>query len=355
MTKSSISSVGLGVLLLTLGCGTDGMNTDTPPSTDPAPRDPTEEMTKPPGACLPDGMCTGKPMGLMKQAWRHSIASPTTLLAGSPNHRGVDLIAGENAAEQLLRGEISYGTIDKALEDEDVELWACRAGDWKLLGVATTDDEGHFEYKLQGANRLPIGRRQIYISVRGDLSSVFMLAVVLPGGGKAAVSDVDGTLTTYENEFPESIVTGAQVNAHDGSPEAFTTLANNCYQPVYVTARGTRFTEGTRKWLLDRNFPTGPLRLAPGLFTNPGDETVAYKVDTMKAIQASSVPILLGNGNRASDAEAYKQVGLLGDHIFLKRPEYSSEIDPVIARGEATGVDSYRNVNATWATYPRAY
>lgn len=353
MKKSSIA--WMGGLVLCLSCGTDGMNVDPQPPSDPLPRDPTEETTKPPGACLPDVTCTGKPMGLQKQPWRHSLQSPTTLLAGSPNHRGVDLMAGESATEQSLRGEISYGTIDKALEDEDVELWACRAGTWQLVGIATTDAEGRFEYKLQGANRLPVGRRQVYISVRGDLSSVFMMAFVLPGGGKAAISDVDGTLTTYENAFPESIVTGAQVNAHDGAPEAFTTLANNCYQPVYVTARGTRFTEGTRKWLSDHNFPIGPLRLARGLFATPGDETVAYKVETMMAIQGAGVPLLLGNGNRASDAQAYLQVGLLGEHIFLKGPEYASEIDPVIARGEARGIDSYRSVNATWATYPRAY
>lgn len=334
--------------LLTVGCDAQ------PPIAEPVPADPDEQMMQPPGACLPDVTCEGTPAGLEKQAWRHSIQSPLVLLAGDPRHRGIDLVASADAPTQTLAGEISYGPIDKALHDEDVELWACRSGSWQRLGVATTDDDGHFEYTLSGANRLPVGQRSILISVLGDRSSVLALAQVLPSGGKVAVSDVDGTLTTYENEFPESLITGTPVKAHDGAPEAFAALAQNCYHPVYLTARGSVFTEPTRSWLKERGFPTGALRLAPNLITIPGDATVEYKAATMAALQANGVAIAVGNGNRASDASAYHQIGLVGDHIFLKRAEYASEIDPVIAAGSATGVDSYRSLIPIFSAYQRA-
>lgn len=341
--------VWMGLLcLMAVGCDAQT------PIDDPVPPDPEEQMMQPPGACLPEVSCAGTPTGLEKQPWRHSFQSPLVLLAGDPRHRGIDLVASVDAATQTLAGEISYGPIDKALHDEDVELWACRSGGWQRLGTATTDDDGHFEYALSGANRLPVGQRAIFVSVLGDRSSVFMLAQVLPSGGKVAVSDVDGTLTTYENEFPESIITGSAVKAHDGAPEAFAALAQNCYHPVYLTARGSVFTEPTRTWLKERGFPTGALRLAPNLVTIPGDATVEYKASTMAALQANGVGIAVGNGNRASDASAYQQIGLAGDHIFLKRPEYDSEIDPVIAAGKATGVDSYRSLIPIFAAYSRA-
>lgn len=334
--------------LVTVGCDAQ------PTLGDPVPTEPGEQMMQPPGACWPEVSCADTPIGLYKQPWRHSVQSPLVLLAGDPRHRGIDLVASAEAATQTLAGEISYGPIDKALHDEDVELWACRSGSWQRLGTATTDDDGHFEYTLSGANRLPVGQRSIFVSVLGDRSSVLMLAQVLPSGGKIAVSDVDGTLTTYENEFPESLITGAAVKAHDGAPEAFAALAQNCYHPVYLTARGSVFTEPTRSWLKERGFPVGALRLAPNLITIPGDATVEYKASTMAALQASGVGIAVGNGNRTSDASAYQQIGVARDHIFLKRAEYASEIDPVIAAGNAKGVDSYRSLIPVFAGYARA-
>ena len=209
--SSPLCLLSLGVLL-GLGCGSDGTGSDA------VPPDPIEQMMTQPGACLPDVTCAGVPAGKTPKEWEH-FSSSLTVLAGSPNHRGIDLIATVDAPEQTLRGEISYGIIDKALEDEYVDLWACRAGAWQEVGVAITDGDGHFEYKLSGNNRLPVGRRQVFISVRGDHSSVLMLAVVLPSGGKAVISDVDGTLTTYENEYPESLVTGNQVIYRRGAAE----------------------------------------------------------------------------------------------------------------------------------------
>ena len=346
--------VGLGLCALS-ACGNSSTGSD-PNGT--VPTDPVEQMMTPVGACLPEVSCTDTPAGLSKSAWKHSITSALVVASGSPRHRGIDLIASADAKEQILAGEISYGLVDKALEDEEVDVFVCRSGSWQLAGTVLTGSsnpvDGRFELHLQGSDRLPVGRRQVFASVRGDRSSLSFLAVVLPSGGQVAVSDIDGTLTSYENEFPESLITGAAVEAHDGAPEAFATLAERCYQPVYLTARGSVFTETTRTWLKERGFPVGPLRLAPNLITLPGETTVEYKATTMQAMLAAGLTVAVGNGNRASDAQAYKQVGVATDHIFLKRPEYQSEIEPVIARGDAVGVDSYRALQPTFQTYPRA-
>lgn len=319
---------------------------------DPVEVDAREQALVPLAACLPDVQCSGAPAVGGKRPWRHGIKSPLVLAAGSPQHRGIDLVAAANSVQQVLRGELKYGLIDKSLEDEDAEVFACVAGAWKRLGAATTDTDGLFTLTLTGANRLPIGRRQLYVSVAGDRSALRMLALITPAGGQTVVSDIDGTLTSSEDAFPSSLVTGATVAAHDGAATALTTLSQLCYHPVYLTSRGRVFTERTRAWLSANGFPAGALRLAPSLVTLPGASTYIYKANEIYAIQAAGVGTAIGIGNRATDAQAYLYEGI--QDIFLKRPEYSSEIDPIIARRDAIGVDSYRTSLPAFAAFPKA-
>ena len=325
------------------GCGDDFL---------PVGIDPQEKMLSSPGACLPDVRCAGAPAVGTKLPWRHRIKSALVVLAGSPMHRGLDLLEAADSPTQSIRGELKYGLLDKSLEDEDLEVFACQAGTWQRLGTATTDAEGRFSMTLAGASRLPVGRRTLFVSVLGDRSSFRMLALVMPPNGQTVVSDIDGTLTSSENAFPESLISGAMVAAQDAAADAIATLEQRCYQPVYLTARPRAYTEITRTWLASRGFPSGPLRLSPYRLTLPGDPTVEYKAAALAEIQADHVGTAIGIGNRASDAQAYQRAGI--PHIFLKGPEFAAEIDPIIASGAATGIDSYRAIIPVFAAFPKA-
>ncbi len=302
---------------------------------------------------LPEPICDGAPDAGDAGSWRHRYRSRLVAL-GEPHHRGIDLITSAGAYAQPIRGEISYGFTDKALEDEEVDLFACRAGEWRFIGSAITDDEGMFELDLSGEERLPIGIRSLYASVVGDRSGAEFLALVAPEGTELVFSDVDGTLTSSENAYPESLVTGADVGANEGAAEALGALRDRRYYPVYMTARGRRFTEDTREWLAAQGFPRGPLRLAPSLVTLPGSATVAYKAGTLEDIAAEGLVPAIGIGNRASDAEAYAQAGLASDRIFIEATEYASEDQPLIDGGECVGFESYVDLLPAFESMPPA-
>src|SRR4051812_30491698 len=77
--------------------------------------------------------------------WRHT-ASKLIVQLGSPHHRGIDLIASDDAPTQVIGGRVTYGPSDKDLEDEDVDVFA----NARLLGRVRTDEEGRFTLNLSG-------------------------------------------------------------------------------------------------------------------------------------------------------------------------------------------------------------
>jgi hypothetical protein len=316
-----------------------------PITTDPAEaRSPATGPGAAPGP-VPDLQCTGTPPTGAAGSFRH-LSSRIIAALGDPHHRGFDLVAPASAETQTLEGWISYTAASKALEDEDVELFACRGGAWATLGTTRTDGEGHFTLVLSEATRLPIAMRDLYVSVVGDRTGAMFLAYVAPDDAPLIASDVDGTLTSSENAFLTSLALEDPPGVQPGAAAAYTAAAHRGYQLVYVTARGNQYTATTRQWLADHGFPRGPLRLAPGLITLPGADTVTYKTTTLTAL-AASFPLALGIGNRASDITAYTNAGLHPGDIFVALPEYQSELAAPIAMGQAQGFTSYAELAAT--------
>lgn len=290
-------------------------------------------------ASVPDIRCSGTPDTGDANGFEH-FKNEIISRAGDPRHRGFDLVTNASAATQTLEGSISYTFADKALEDEFVDVFACRAGTWKQVGAATTDGEGHFAVDLVAADRLPIGMRDLYVSVVGDRSGVGFIGYVAPDDSPLIVSDVDGTLTSSENAFLETIVLGREPGARDGAARAYDAVTNKGYQLVYVTARGSQYTEATRRWLDHKSFPRGPVRLSPSFVTLPGGDTIAYKTTTITAL-ADKLPIVAGVGNRKSDVTAYASSGVAANRIFVEMPDYASEVQPDLDAGRAIGFTTY--------------
>lgn len=289
------------------------------------------------GAPLAEVHCTGTPDTGSAGRWRH-LKSYLIAGLGEARHRGVDLVASSSDSSQVIRGEATYGVNDKALEDEWVQLYACRSGSWSYLGPVLTDGEGRFSLTLTGSARLPSGVRDLFVSVFGDRTSARFTAVVAPAGTQVVVSDIDGTLTSAENAFPESLVGLGNVAAQPNAPAALATLRDHGYAIVYITARGRYFTPETRAWLSAKGFPAGALRLAPSLVTLPGQPTVDYKAGAMRAL---ALPVTVGIGNRSTDVQAYQAVGVAGARTFVKLPEYSSELQGALSSGAAVGFTDY--------------
>lgn len=294
-----------------------------------------------PGPGVPNVQCAENPKTGPAQGFRRTRHSIVTRFA-RPAHRGYDLIA-TSTESQVLRGKLAYGVVDKTIKHEDVELYACIAGDWRPLGTVRTDDHGVFALQLDGAARLPVGTRDIYASVVADRSGMHFIAFIAPEGARVVVSDVDGTLTASESSFVKAVLFGKQVGAQPGAAEALRLAAKSGYQVVYITARGDRFTDATRAWLARNGFPRGPVRLAPSFIVKPGASTIAYKQRALRDVAPFDVRAL---GNRRTDVAAYGRSGIKPEHIFIKLPEYTGELSTSLRAGAAIGFGHYMDFGA---------
>lgn len=281
--------------------------------------------------------CAGPP-AVQTGHFRH-VHSRVAAMLGAPDHRGVDLIASEADEVQTLGGKLAYTAFDKALEDEDADVFACVDDTWRSLRAIRTDDDGRFEITLAGADRLPVGMRDLYVRVIGDGTGVRFLAYVAPVGTSVLVTDVDGTITSSESAMMKTVLFGDDIGHQAGAPEAF---AASGYPIVYVTARGDQYTEVTRQWLRIHGFPRGPLRLAPSQIMLHGASTVAFKVTALRGLR---LPIAAAVGNRATDIEAYADAGLSPAQILVHEPEFVDEMRDSIAAGKATTFEDYRRLD----------
>ena len=283
--------------------------------------------------------CSTEPALPGPVGFRH-VSSRLAARLGEPRHRGIDVVAAGDAAVQTIRGELGYSALDKALEDEAVEIYACVAGSWRRLGETRTDGDGHFALALRGDARLPAGLHDLRATVPGDRTSAAFTAFIATSGAPVFVCDVDGTLTESENAIVGEVMWHARIAAKPGAARVLAELAARGYQPIYVTARPRIVAELTRRWLAEQGMPRGPVILQPGL-TLPGAASLAAKSQVLDALLASGLRIEYGIGNRATDILAYARAGLPAARIWIEASQYSSEIRPFVARGLATAFSGY--------------
>ena len=108
-----------------------------------------------------------------------------------------------------------------------------------------------------------------------------------------------------------------------------------------MTARGNQYTDATRQWLAAQGFPRGPLRLATSFVTLPGGDTIDFKTHAITEVMMAGMSVAMGIGNRATDVTAYSNVGLAGSQIFIKLPEYQSEVQSALDAHQAVGFAGY--------------
>jgi phosphatidate phosphatase PAH1 len=285
-----------------------------------------------------DIRCAGVPDAGPTVEWRN-LRSHLIEDYGESHHRGIDLIATTDDASQAITGRITYGGTDKDLEDENVSLFGCFDATWRSIGAARTDGDGRFSLALSGDARLPVGMRDLYVSVDGDRTGAAFLAYVAPAGTPMVASDMDGTLTASENEYPKALAFGGDVAVQADAPATLMSAAVRGVGVVYISARGDRFTQDTRDWLVAKGFPRGPLILPSSIITLPGGDTIEFKTSALAKVAAFD--LLAGIGNRATDIAAYAAAGLPSDRIFIKLPEFTDELAADLAAAKATSFIEY--------------
>lgn len=264
------------------------------------------------------------PVDATARTFRHR-RSTLVVASGAPNHRGRDMFYNPGDPVWVM-AKLAYGTADKDLKDEDVDVYLDRdcGGTWQKIGTATStkaggaaptregvvDTGGWVYFEVPASVGLGEGRHRFHLFVPGDRSSTDVLVDVVPKGTPIVVSDVDGTLTTAEDEELGAFVSGVTPQANEGAPEALRKLADKGYRVMYLTARPEFLVTRTRTFLKERGFPEG---LVHTTLTTTGAtkvEAAAFKSAELSALAARGLVPAYGFGNTPSDATAYDSAAI---------------------------------------------
>lgn len=274
------------------------------------------------------------------QGFRHK-RSALWAASGPANHRGQDVVAPPGG-RQLLVGKMAYGLVDKDLKDEDVDVLVQRGDScspWERLGVARTSREGALDADLLGtpddggrvllevpkAKRLPVGRHAVRLLVHGDETSADFSLWVVPRGTEVAVFDVDGTLTTGDDELWRQLAEEVEGEREEpemqpGSRDVAKAWAARGVLPVYLTGRPDTLRMLTERWLREKGFPPGVLRHTDQLRQAvPIDESVGdFKAAVLKDLQSrAGLVVRAAYGNAGTDRYAYRKAGIPDARVHM--------------------------------------
>lgn len=316
----STRSGGVLVLVASLaGCGSD----------EPPLSDATELVCPAPGA-LPFRLASE---GFQRDANRAlatddpRIKDEASDVVGNPGGPTADVYLPEDqepAAAAIAYGgakartKPDQGVFSQPLAGENVSLWYFdpEGATWTALDRGTTDDGGH--YVLSADGLVAPNATPVYAVLEADGSCAIHYNYLLPSGSRFVVMDIDGTLTTADEELIKQVTDEAYV------PEMMTaanTLAQRWaakgYPIVYLTARPHVFDAETRAWLDLLEFPKGAI-----ITENGGERADEYKTLWLnRLIETFGWEPVAAYGNATTDITAYANAGIALDRTFIIGPE----------------------------------
>ncbi len=250
-----------------------------------------------------------------------------------------DAIASESSlAYRGAKGRTmeNNGLFATPLPDERVSLWTYTADDWIAVGETTTDANGTYALPMDMtvANGQPV-----YAMLEADGSCAEHYVQLLPRGAKVVITDIDGTLTTDDNELLMQIGDASYVPKMKGAAvEMVRAWADKGYPIVYMTARSHVFRVETRGWLRDQGFPFGAVITANSLGDADGYKTAwgMRMLDTFGWVPVAAY------GNATTDISAYDNAGIPKDITFIIGEHAGSEGTVAIANDDyASHIDAF--------------
>lgn len=256
--------------------------------------------------------CVGRPFTPAPAEHFDRLASSGIALLGA-GHSMQDVIVTP-AAAAVVRGKFAYGPGSKDLEGERVRVFVDDCSGWRSLGEQTTDADGRIAFTLP--EPLPVGVYDVRLEVMGDATVAPGRIWILPVGTHLAISDIDGTLTTSDEELLQDVLTDLYQPVFGGwdAPAAWPggaalthALADRGWVVVYLTGRPYWLTDKTRGWLADGGFATGALHT-----TDANDEAIpteagvgAFKRSWLQGLAAQGFVLDQAYGNATTDVYAY--------------------------------------------------
>jgi hypothetical protein len=180
--------------------------------------------------------------------------------------------------------------------------------DGEVVGAARTDNEGRAQLVEDVDPAAQTKTISAATRVRGKSLSVERPIHRWDSGKVIVVVDVDHTLarTDYESLLTDALDTESEPYAD--SQRVVSRLAEH-YELVYVTARPRFLLQKTRDWLNRFGFPDAPLvtTRSVGALLQQAEK----KRDLLARRKELWPNMLIGIGDKRTDAEAYAAVGLL--------------------------------------------
>jgi phosphatidate phosphatase PAH1 len=156
--------------------------------------------------------------------------------------------------------------------------------------------------------------------VRGDTSWADGYIEVVEQGTPIFLSDVDGTLTTFESEEFGDFLLGEVPSANQFSATALGILQEKGYHAMYLTARPEWLVERTREFIDVRGYPPGIVHTSLFFEGAVGSAAETYKTGELAMLVGKGLVPIYVFGNTDSDAAAYDNAGILPlDHrVFFQ-------------------------------------
>jgi hypothetical protein len=215
------------------------------------------------------------------------------------------------------RTGVDQGLFSDALANEPVSLWTydTAAAAWRDLGQGQTDDRGFYDLAATGfvaANGQPV-----YAMLDADGSCAVHYDWLYPAGTRFVVADIDGTLTTSDNELLMELTDGSYTPAMmTAANTMLQDWAKKGYVVVYLTARPHLYRAETRQWLDQLGFPPGPVITA-----NNGMDPQPYKTLWLqRMINDFGWTAVAAYGNATTDVGAYAAAGIATNVTFIIGP-----------------------------------
>ncbi|MBA3547624.1 MAG: phosphatidylinositol transfer protein [Nannocystis sp.] len=308
---------------VTTASATDPTDTATSETTDTG--DETSGGAVPGAFCAPIPACDAAPPKLPGQEEESSGYS-----------RGRDMMYVEGDDQWILAKFTKWGfPADKDITGGTVHVFLDRgcSGDWIELGTTITTDDGDHPtiegvddsggrvyFKIPAEQTLEPGRHRVHLIEDDEWETAELLIDIVPAGAPFFVSDVDGTLTTSENEEAWDFLVDNLPDANAFAAQALTLLANKGYRPMYITARPEWLDRRTRQFVATRNFPPGIIHTTIVYGGANGDAAAAYKTGEFAMLAQKGLVPSFVFGNKASDGTAFDNAGVqpLDHRIFFQ-------------------------------------
>lgn len=283
--------------------------------------------------------------------WRHK-RSKLVAGAGDARHFANDALALPGA-KAALAAKITYGSVSKDLEDEDVEVLLHDCDGWKTVARATTDDDGWARATVTAPAKP--GVHAVVFRVAGDGTMTSTRLWVVPEGTALAVFDLDGTLTTSDDEIKNEVLQDyfSRVGSGKYDPQAYPgaadltlTALQKGYLPVYLSGRPYWLLGHSRDWLQRGKFAPGPvIHTQRHRDVAPNEQGVGrFKRDVLSTLAANRWRIDRAYGNATTDVWAYANAGVLPSCTWIIGPHGGTQKTNKVGGDWAAVVEDLRTL-----------